>query len=105
WWTSNRGGEPRRLTPGIYGLGNTLLDAPEVDEAKQRFSQAIVPAAAVEPLFTVLAAARVAGPQYGTRCSTVMLRGKDGTVRYAERGFSADGGELATVQYQFALQH
>ena len=31
WWMSNRGGEPRRLEPGIYGLGNTLLDAPEVE--------------------------------------------------------------------------
>jgi uncharacterized protein with NRDE domain len=103
WWTSNRGGEPRRLSPGIYGLGNTLLDAPEVDEAKRRFSQAIVPAAAVEPLFGVLAAARVVGPQYGTRCSTVLLRAWDGTVRYAERGFSADGGERPTVQYQFTV--
>lgn len=103
WWTSNRGGAPRRLEPGIYGLGNTLLDAPEVDEAKERFSQAILPAAAVEPLFSVLAASRVAGSQYGTRCSTVLLRARDGTVRYAERGFSAEGSELPTVQYQFVL--
>ena len=31
---SNRGGAPRRLEPGIYGLGNTLLDAPEVEPSK-----------------------------------------------------------------------
>src|SRR5688572_25888211 len=38
WWMSNRGGEPRRLEPGIYGLGNTLLDAPEVDGVKRSFA-------------------------------------------------------------------
>ena len=27
WSVSNRGGEAQRLEPGIYGLGNTLLDA------------------------------------------------------------------------------
>ncbi|HEX6691292.1 MAG TPA: NRDE family protein, partial [Burkholderiales bacterium] len=37
WSMSNRDGPPRRLEPGIYGLGNTLLDAPEVDRPKERF--------------------------------------------------------------------
>src|SRR5262245_25804355 len=26
WWISNRDGAPRKLPPGIYGLGNLLLD-------------------------------------------------------------------------------
>ena len=26
WWMSNRDGTPRKLDPGIYGLGNALLD-------------------------------------------------------------------------------
>ena len=96
WWTSNRGGEARRLEPAIYGLGNTLLDAPEVEPSKRRFAEIVSGAAAVEPLFSVLAQARIVHPVYGTRCSTVMI-GK----RYAERSFSPDGEAQETLQYEF----
>lgn len=96
WWTSNRGGEPRRLAPGIYGLGNALIDAPEVDASKQRFASVLAAGAAVEPLFTVLAEARIVNPAYGTRCSTVSI-GR----RYAERSFAPDGSELDTLRYEF----
>jgi uncharacterized protein with NRDE domain len=98
WWMSNRGGEPRRLQPGIYGLGNSLLDDPEVDGAKRRFSEvAMTPA--VEALFGILAEARILHPQYGTRCSTVLLHGK--RTRYAERGFAPDGAAGETRHYEF----
>ena len=96
WWMSNRGGEPRRLAPGVYGLGNTLLDAPEVDASKQRFAAALAVGAAVEPLFGALAEARIVNPVYGTRCSTVSL-GR----RYAERSFAPDGAELDTMHFDF----
>ena len=43
WWMSNRDGPARRLEPGIYGLGNTLLDAAEVDWPKERFAAALRP--------------------------------------------------------------
>ena len=96
WWLSNRGGEPRSLEPGIHGLGNTLLDAPEVGESTRRFAAALETGPAVETLFSVLAPARIVNPVYGTRCSTVFL-GR----RYAERSFDADGAEQETVQHQF----
>lgn len=96
WWLSNRSGEPRRLDPGIYGLGNTLIDAPEVEGSKQRFVAALENGAAVEPLFSVLAEAKIVNPAYGTRCSTVSM-GR----RYAERSFAPDGSELDTLQYEF----
>src|SRR5258706_13356311 len=54
WWMSNRDGAPRKLEPGVYGLGNLLLDSPEVEPAKARFRAAIDPAPAAEPLLTVL---------------------------------------------------
>ena len=101
WWTSNRDGAPRRLEPGIYGLGNLLLESPEVEPAKQRFRAAIDPAPAIEPLFGVLAASKILNPDYGTRCSTVLLRGKDGRIRYAERPFAADGSAGETRQFEF----
>jgi len=101
WWTSNRDGTPRKLEPGVYGLGNLLLESPEVEPAKARFRDAIDPAPAVEPLFSVLASAKILNPEYGTRCSTVMLRASDGTIRYAERSFDAAGADGETRQFEF----
>jgi uncharacterized protein with NRDE domain len=101
WWTSNRDGAPKRLEPGIYGLGNLLLESPEVEPAKERFRAAIEPAPAVEPLFSVLAASKILSPEYGTRCSTVLLRGKDGGIRYAERPFAPDGTDGETRVFEF----
>jgi uncharacterized protein with NRDE domain len=102
WWMSNRGGAPRALEPGIYGLGNTLLDAPEVSEAKKRFAESLEGGPAIETLFGVLAPARIVNEQYGTRGSTVLLHAEDRRIRYAERSFSASGAEQDTVQYEFA---
>jgi len=95
WWLSNRDGTPRRLEPGIYGLGNALLDSPDVEPRKARFEEALASGAAVEPLFGVLAQARIVDPVYGTRCSTVFFGG-----RYAERTFSPDGTEQDTLHYE-----
>ena len=101
WWVSNRDGAPKKLAPGVYGLGNLLLESPEVEPAKQRFRAAIDPAPAIEPLFSVLAASKILSPEYGTRCSTVLLREAGGRVRYAERVFAADGGDGETRQFEF----
>jgi len=101
WWMSNRDGAPRRLAPGVYGLGNLLLDSPDVAGHKARFNVALAPAPSVEPLFEILGGARIVDPRYGTRCSTVMLRSKDGRVRYAERSFGQDGADRETLQYEF----
>jgi uncharacterized protein with NRDE domain len=99
WWKSNRGGEPRSLAPGIYGLGNTLLDAPEVEGIKKTFAAELSPAPAVESLFGLLESAKILHPEYGTRCSTVLLGGK--RTRYAERSFAPDGAAGETVHYEF----
>jgi uncharacterized protein with NRDE domain len=95
WWMSNRDSEPRRLEPGIYGLGNLLLDSPDVEPRKRRFENALASGAAVEPLFSVLAEARIVDPAYGTRCSTVFF-GR----RYVERSFAPDGTEQDTLHYE-----
>jgi uncharacterized protein with NRDE domain len=100
WWMSNRDGAPRRLEAGIYGLGNLLLDTPEVEPDKARFRQALEPGPAVETLIGVLAKARLVHPQYGTRCSTILMRA-GGCTHYAERSFAPDGAELETRRYQF----
>jgi len=99
WWLSNRDGCPRRLEPGWYGLGNLLLDTPDVEEHKQRFRDCPV---SVEPLFGVLARAKIVNERYGTRCSSVLIRGEG--IGFAERGFGSDGSDEATLRYEFSTR-
>ena len=95
---SNRDGSPRRLEPGYYALGNLLLDSPEVQPFKVRLADA---SPAVEPLFGILGSAKIINPEYGTRCSTVLL--DDGShLRYSERSFGPDGAEGETAHFQFS---
>jgi uncharacterized protein with NRDE domain len=96
WWLSNRDGAPRRLAPGWYGLGNLLLDSPEVEPHKARFRQC---PASPEPLFRMLESGKIVDERYGTRCASVLLAGAD--IRFAERSFASDGSEGETRSYEF----
>lgn len=104
WWYSNRGGEARRLEPGIYGLGNELLDGGDVTQAKGRLEEALAPVPAIEPLFGALAPSRIVNGPYGTRCSTAIVASQDRRWRFAERAFDGEGRELATVHFDFAAR-
>jgi uncharacterized protein with NRDE domain len=103
WWMSNRDGAPRELRPGFYGLGNLLLDSPEVAPDKARLRAVLDAAPGLEPLFGALEPARIINPQYGTRCSTILLWGSDGRTRYAERTYAPDGSEGETVRFEFNI--
>jgi len=104
WWCSNRDSAPRRLEPGIYGLGNYLLDSPEVAEPKAQLARSIEPGPAIEPLFLLLAASKIVAAEYGTRCSTVLIIGCDGRLQFAERPFDAAGTEGPTVRYELSIR-
>jgi uncharacterized protein with NRDE domain len=97
WWLSNRDSETRPLAPGWYGLGNLLLDSPDVDAHKQRFRDTPL---SIEPLFGILAQAKIVNERYGTRCSSVLLLGKE--LRFAERAFDANGAEQETLRYEWS---
>ena len=99
WWLSNRGEAARRLEPGYYALGNLLLDTPEVQDIKARFATTPV---ATEPMFSLLAAAKILAPVYGTRCSTVLIQNTDGRMQFAERSFDAAGTDGSTLRYELA---
>lgn len=102
WWTSNRDSAPRRLEPGYYGLGNLLLDSPDVLPLREGAREVIEAAPSVEALFSLTGSARIVHGEYGTRCSTVCLLGR--TIRYAERSFAADGAEGETLSFEFSAQ-
>jgi uncharacterized protein with NRDE domain len=99
WWLSNRGDGAKRLAPGHYALGNFLLDSPDVQPIKARFAAT---APSVEPLFSVLAAAKIVAPVYGTRCSTVAIADDSGRLQFAERTFDAPGAAGPTQRYEFS---
>ena len=104
WWCSNRDGGVRLLDKGVYGLGNFLLDTPEVTQPKQRFAESIEPGPAIEPLFTVLAGSKIIASEYGTRCSTIVLKGADSRLQFAERPFDPSGAGGVTVRHEFKLR-
>jgi len=99
WWLSNRNGDGRKLEPGFYALGNLLLDTPEVLDVKSRFQGTGL---ALESLFGLLATAKIVAPEYGTRCSTVLLSRADGRTQFAERSFHPSGADGSTMRYEFS---
>lgn len=125
WYASNRSpGFARRLKPGVHGLSNDLLDVgwPKVERCKQGLRDVLD--AGVDPpgpLYALLAE-REPGPtpasaglpwpatsgpfiaheRYGTRCSTLVLRGESSTW-LGERRFGPGGIGLGETQLR--LRH
>lgn len=112
WWTSNHSGAPQQLTPGVYGLSNSLLDTPwpKVVRARARLAEALAePELSRERLWALLAddaqaedetlpdtgvglewerrlsAALIHGADYGTRSSAILLWRADGDFSICER--------------------
>jgi uncharacterized protein with NRDE domain len=126
---SSRDCSVQKLPPGIHGLSNHLLDTPwpKVERGKQRLQQALErgpevdallellsdrePAPASElpdtgvgaDLERVLSPALIVSPQYGTRASTALLFGSDGSVSFTERTILPGGHAGATVSLSFSL--
>ena len=118
YYSSNRAADPKKLTPGIYGLSNAQLDTewPKVVAAKAALTQAIQHTTlSSEDLRHVLHDSRVAPDEqlpdtgiayewekllssafihstnYGTRATTVLLQQRDGTTTLHEMSFDAQG--------------
>lgn len=128
-YTSNRASGAVALEAGIHGLSNHLLDTPwpKVVQAKERLIRCLASDDVdVESLFTLLADRNQAEPaalpatgitpewerllssafivdtRYGTRCSTVFTLGRDGSARFVERSFDAQGLLTGEIAHQFA---
>jgi uncharacterized protein with NRDE domain len=130
YWYSNRGGEIRKLSSGIHGLSNHLLDTPwpKVENGKNEIRRILFQAEiSTDDLFSVLANRTIiqdaslpdtgvglewerilspifiASPTYGTRSSTVILIERSGRTTFLERSFQNGAEEYSTARYQFLL--
>ncbi len=131
WYASNRAeGFLRRLSPGVHGLSNQFLDTPwpKLKRVRQGFETWLGQSGEADPagLFAilndrarvgtdeelpktgispewerVLSAPFVRHPDYGTRCSTVLMLEPSGAGYLVERRFDAEGVQQG--QTEFAL--
>lgn len=116
------------LVPGVYGLSNHLLDTPwpKVGAGKTALNAALAALPDEAPLFRLLrddtihpdaelpatgvpvewerllSAAFIRGPDYGTRCSTVVKVGSDGTATFDEQTWLPGG--MAGERRRFRLK-
>jgi uncharacterized protein with NRDE domain len=132
WYASNRAERfARPLPPGVYGLSTQFLDTPwpKLRRVRRRFDAWLSePANASAPtLFAllndretatadeelpqtgitpewerVLSAPFVLNPDYGTRCSTVLLLEPSGAGYLSERRFNAAGTQTGETEFALA---
>lgn len=130
WYASNRQDVfARPLERGIHGLSNHTLDTPWPKLARLRDTlaawtvaqsddtrvlwDALGDRARVEPAQLpdtgvgaewelVLSSPFVWHPEYGTRSSSVLLLGRDGSVEFEERSFDAEGLETGRTRWDLA---
>jgi uncharacterized protein with NRDE domain len=128
-YLSNRGDGVRVLAPGTYGLSNTLLDGPweKIRRSKQRLCGLLeqdsvnettlmrlmadrerAPADQVEAghldfnTAYALTAPFIVLPNYGTRCTTVLLADRKGGWQFVERRFDAQGNRAGESRFSFS---
>jgi uncharacterized protein with NRDE domain len=129
--TSHPEPEVRLLPPGVYGLSNRNLDTPwpKLLRTRERFEQELAlghPRS--EALMRMLSdratvsdehlpdtgvgiewerrlsAPFIVSDGYGTRCSTVVLSGSDGSVTAEERSHSPDGSPSGRVRIAYRVE-
>ncbi len=130
WFLSNRGNDPMPVSAGLHGLSNHLLDEPwpKVTRGIAQLGLQMQQPFAAEDYFRLLAdeeqapdgelpstgigldrerrssAIRIRDAVYGTRCSTVLRIGTDGTVEFHERSFTAEGSIGGTTSHRFTVR-
>jgi uncharacterized protein with NRDE domain len=114
---------PSRLAAGIHVFSNTVpgVDWPKIRHARSGIEQALELDDPAEALLELLAtrsvaprrdpdsehprnALFIAGPEFGTRCSTVILHTADGTLRFIERRFGPDAEPLGETHIRCETQ-
>lgn len=127
FYQSNRDGPVRKITPGIYGLSNALLDTawPKLEQVRTALRQAIdadslvpeqllnimlnpaqaepdqLPDTGISPQFEqLLSSAFIQSENYGTRATTLLLQQPNGTTDIYELNHDPDA---SSKSQQFRL--
>lgn len=127
-YLSNRGAGLRILPAGLYGLSNSLLDGPwdKVERSKRGLATLVDRNAINETTLLRLLDDRAKGPveeveandlgfatahaitapfivmpEYGTRCSTIVILDSSGYWRMTERRFNAQGKSTGNSRFKF----
>lgn len=130
WYYSNYGGEVQPITPGLHGLSNHLLNTPwpKVERGKMLLApvlekETIVPEELFDLLYDeqqapdqslpdtgvgldrerVLSSMFIKSPNYGSRCSTVLLVDRNNRVQFAERVYDLTTFAHSTRQFDFVV--
>lgn len=128
-YLSNRGADARLLAAGVYGLSNALLNGPwhKVESSKRGLSDLLDEDSVNESSLLRLLDDRTLGPigevdttrldfavahaitapfivtpEYGTRCTTIVLANAEGSWRLTERRFDADGKSTGESRFAFS---
>jgi uncharacterized protein with NRDE domain len=129
---SNRSDTSGELPPGVYGLSNATLDTPweKVERSKKKLRGLIDSGTVNEtsllrvlgdknkgpvdevtsdrlPFTTAhaITAPFIVLPEYGTRCSTVVLADQNDQWSLLERRFAADGSKSGESRFSFSDIH
>jgi len=128
WYASNYKEGFGKITVGVHGLSNALLNTPwpKVESGKQEFSEWISKKeVSIEDLFSllknenrandhqlpntgigiererVLSARFIKSQGYGTRCSTIILINQQNEVNFIERTYDLSTFDYTEKTYQF----
>ncbi|UJJ32650.1 NRDE family protein [Halopseudomonas maritima] len=116
WFLNSEHGQPKALEPGVYGLSNADLDSPWPKTRTLREALAAAPDADSEQLLSLLADSRsyaddqlpatgislewermlapafiTGNREYGTRASSLLRIGQDGSISMIEKRFAPFG--------------
>jgi len=122
-------GDGHVLDAGVYGLSNHLLDTPwpKLRTAKSALGAAMTRLPDQQPLLDLLrderqaddaqlprtgvslewerllSSAFIRSPDYGTRCSTILLIDRHGAVRFSEWSWDESGALSSQVEHRFEI--
>jgi len=134
WYYSNRSADgPKKLPPGHYALSNHLLNTPwpktkrlaklmtnaltkdtltqqlncslEVLRDDTQASDSVLPETGISPaLEKRLSSIFIISPQYGSRCSTVVLISASGKGIFCEQNYAPDGQPVERIDWPLQLK-
>lgn len=130
YWFSNRTEHHTRLTPGLHSLSNHLLNSPwpKAEHAKAELQRLLErndldPAQLIKVLQRrepfpderlpdtglslemerTLSAPFIVTPEYGTRCTTLLVWHKDNKVELIEQNYHPDGSTAKRHEFQLEI--